>query len=160
MPVAGRRLVTFFCIAKRKLPKKTRPRFADFPCVPQPNRALRNSRFALRQCSLKSSRFDFVAWRLRRDLFKNIPAQVRVRGLPRHGQRSLGCGSGSMSAPFNDMFAAACAPSRTTLRETESGALSAHSFVALGWLENNPTARLASRPASETDTVALFVSLC
>jgi hypothetical protein len=52
------------------------------------------------------------------------------RRLPRHGKRSLGCGSGSMSAPFNDMYAAACAPSRTTLRETESGALSAHAFVA------------------------------
>jgi len=35
-----------------------------------------------------------------------------------------------MSAPFNDMYAAACAPSRTTLRETESGVLSAHAFVA------------------------------
>src|SRR6267143_4179246 len=38
-------------------------------------------------------------------------------------RRFLKCGSGNMSAPFNDMFAAACAPSRTTLRETESGAL-------------------------------------
>ena len=61
---ADRRLVTFFCLAKRKSPKKTRPRFADFPCVPQPNRALRNSRFALRQCSLHFPRFGFVTWRL------------------------------------------------------------------------------------------------
>ena len=44
MPGAARRLVTFFCIAKRKSPKKRRPRLADFPCAPQPNRALRNSR--------------------------------------------------------------------------------------------------------------------
>jgi hypothetical protein len=51
MPVADRQLVTFFCVAKRKLPKKKRPRFVapvGVPCVPQPNRALRNSRYALK----------------------------------------------------------------------------------------------------------------
>jgi len=47
----------------------------------------------------------------------------RGRGLSRHGQRSLGCGSGSMSAPFTVFLAAACAHSRSTLRESESGAL-------------------------------------
>jgi hypothetical protein len=53
------------------------------------------------------------------------------RRLPRHGKRSLGCGSGSMSTPRLTLwFAAARAPSRTTLRETESGVLSAHAFVA------------------------------
>jgi len=79
------------------------------------------------------------------------------RQLPRHGQRSLGCGSGSMSARLTSHVAAACTPSGTTLRETGSGALSAHSFVARCLLEIGPTAQLALWPSSETDAVAPFV---
>ena len=59
LPGAARQLVTFFCVAKRKSPKKRRPRFAEFPCVPQPNRALRNSRLALKLvCELRDPDSD------------------------------------------------------------------------------------------------------
>jgi len=61
--------VTFFCVAKRKSPKKQRPRFADVSCAPQPKRALRNSHDPLRgrvlkQCSLHVPHFGFLTWRL------------------------------------------------------------------------------------------------
>ncbi len=73
-------------------------------------------------------------------------AATRTGRLPRHGQRSLGCGSGSMSARFTVFLAVACAPSRTTLRETESGALLlAVCFVARLAKGNGHWLRLASR---------------
>ena len=70
------------------------------------------------------------------------------RGLPRHGQRSLGCGSGSMSACFTMSLAAACAPSRSTLRESESGAPGrmALLFVAGLALTKRRSSRLALHP--------------
>jgi hypothetical protein len=37
-------------------------------------------------------------------------AETRMGRLPRHGQRSLGCGSGSMSAPFNGVSCGSFAP--------------------------------------------------
>jgi len=66
-PAAG----FFLLLAQKKETKEngTLPRRSyAVPCATQSNRALRNSRFALKQCSLKSSRFDFVARRLRREL--------------------------------------------------------------------------------------------
>jgi hypothetical protein len=37
-------------------------------------------------------------------------AETRMGRLPRHGQRSLGCGSGSMGAPFNDFSCGSLRP--------------------------------------------------
>ena len=48
------------------------------PCVPHPNRALRNSRYALRHCSLHFPRFGFVTWRLTGDT-KNLNRQKLFR---------------------------------------------------------------------------------
>ncbi len=50
----ARQQTSFFCFAKRKKPKKRRPRCAapsGFPCVARLVRRLRNSRYALRQSS-------------------------------------------------------------------------------------------------------------
>jgi hypothetical protein len=94
LPGAARQLVTFFCVAKRKSPKKRRPRFADFPCVPQPNRALRNSRYALKQCSLHFPRFGFLTWRLAGDTkiltTKNIRTSTPIINLPAPDTRQPG----------------------------------------------------------------------
>ena len=82
-------------------------------------------------------------------------AATRMERLPRHGQRSLGCGSGSMSAHFTLFLAAACAPSRTTLRETEYGApFQAVCFVARLAKGDSHWLRLASRIPSRKATVA------
>jgi hypothetical protein len=70
----------FLLLAQKKETKEkgTLPRRRySVPCAPRSNRSLRNSHYALRQCSFKISLFDFVAWRLRRDLVKNIPASTR-----------------------------------------------------------------------------------
>jgi hypothetical protein len=68
----GRPAAGFFLLLAQKKETKEKGtllrRRNTVPCATQSNRALRNSRFALRQCSLESSRFDFVAWRLRREL--------------------------------------------------------------------------------------------
>ncbi len=48
----------------------------------------------------------------------------------RHEERSFGAGSSRKVPRFATRNTIACAPSRTTMRETESGALSAHAFVA------------------------------
>jgi hypothetical protein len=87
-------------------------------------------------------------------------AETRMGRLPRHGQRSFGCGSGSNSAPFTMYLAAVCAPSRTTLRETESGApFRAICFVARLAKEINPWLRVASRISSRKTFVAPSVDL-
>ncbi|MGH8716147.1 MAG: hypothetical protein ACREUI_05370 [Burkholderiales bacterium] len=60
-----------------------------------------------------------------------------------------------MSAPFTMFLAAACAPSRTTLRETESGApFRAVCFVARLVKGINHSLRLASRIPSRKAAVA------
>ncbi len=82
-------------------------------------------------------------------------AETRMGRLPRHGQRSLGCGSGSMSAPFYDVSCGSLRPfPHHAARDRVRGAFPAICFVARLAKGVNHSLRFASRISSRKASVA------
>jgi hypothetical protein len=76
------------------------------------------------------------------------------RGLPRHGQRSLGCGSGSMSAPFYNVSCGSLRPFPLHAARVRVRGARSHGFVVRRLFGLHQTALLTPRPAPGLHTVA------